>query len=317
MVGQRNYALPIAVLMLFLGALLLVWAVNSFNSEPDGIVIPGATTTGVSNAPQVHMPASIEPPDKTTKLVGTPTGPGPRANAPAQVGPLHDAAARGDLEAFHAQLARGLDVNAPLRGERAERQGMTPLMSAVHSAGPDTVRAIIAAKADVNAMSDDGFTALLVASERGTLANLKLLLEAQANPDLANHAGQTPLMLAARAGSADKVVALLASGASVTPRDQLGNSALAHAAASNADALIMRVLLDAEADASVADLQGVTPLMKAVERGDVDKVVALLNAGAVLDAKDTAGRTALDRAKARTDVSGTKIAGVLEDAGAF
>lgn len=324
--GQRNFALPVAVLLLFLGALLLVWAVNSFNAKPSpvGAGTPTLATNGGGTGLNDGPPPSNKPSTAVSDLAGgSPKLPGAvgaagtRTSSNAEALPLHEAAGRGDLEALKAHLARGLDVNAPLRGQNADRQGMTPLMSAVISAGSETVKALIGLKASVNAKSDDGFTALHFASERGTLANLQALLKADANPELTNQAGETPLMLAARAGSVDKVLALMTAGASVTPRDKMGNSAVAYAAASNADALVVKVLLDADSDPNVADIQGITPLMKAVERGDVQKVVALLNAGAVLRAKDAAGRTAMDRAKSRTDTSGVKITGVLSDAGDF
>ncbi len=343
MTGQRNWHLPTAVLMLFLGGLLLVWAVRSFGVKTPGTPGDGTTTPvadGGRSAKRQGDGMPEPPPGSKTPMVdlggGSPKLPGGISGASGKTGanadalPLHEAASRGDLEGLTAQIAKGVDVNIALRGEKAERQGMTPLMSAVISSGPETVKALLAAKANVHARTDDGFTALHFAAERGVVGNLQELIGAIAKTsppstmtaegwgvDAANKAGETAIMLASRSGSVEKVLALLGAGAGVQQRDQQGATALSLASASNADVLVVRVLLDAEADPNIADAQGVTPLMKAVERGSLPKVVALLNSGAMPLAKDAVGRTAFDRARARTDDAGSKIAGVLTDAGEY
>jgi ankyrin repeat protein len=356
MTGQRNWHLPTAVLMLFVGGLLVVWAVRSFgvkqttpgdgqattvadgrSAKRQGDGLPEAPPAGGGGAGAkqfggAKQPGLVDLGGGSPKLPGGLSGATGKTASNADALPLHEASSRGDLEGLKAQLAKGVDVNIPLRGERAERQGMTPLMSAVISSGPETVKALLGAKADVHARTDDGFTALHFASERGVPGNTQALIEAIAltmppsnlskgvpsagwGVDAVNKAGETPMMLAARSGSVEKVLALLGAGAGVQQRDQQGATALALASASNADALVVRVLLDAEADPNITDAQGVSPLMKAVERGSLPKVVALLNSGAVPMSKDAVGRTAFDRARARTDEAGGKIASVLTDAG--
>ena len=94
------------------------------------------------------------------------------------------------------------------------------------------VKLLIDKGADVNAKTDDGMTALIVAAENGQADVAKLLIDKGAdinvkNPetDSLNNLGFTPLMYAAFWGRMDIVKLLLDKGADLNAKDFKGNTA--------------------------------------------------------------------------------------------
>ena len=67
---------------------------------------------------------------------------------------IHEAAAKGDIEAVKQHLAAGTDVNAKIEG------GGTPLHIATHLGHKEITELLIAKGADVNAKIEDGKTPL-------------------------------------------------------------------------------------------------------------------------------------------------------------
>jgi ankyrin repeat protein len=139
--------------------------------------------------------------------------------------PLIEAAKNGDRAAVRALVSARADVNA------AEADGTTALHWASYRDDLDSVTVLIAAGAKVNAANDLGATPLWIASENGGAALVEALLEAGANPNLTLLLGETPLMLASRTGKAAVVELLLKSGAAVNARAARGQTALMWAAA--------------------------------------------------------------------------------------
>ncbi|MGE3276824.1 MAG: ankyrin repeat domain-containing protein [Vicinamibacterales bacterium] len=136
----------------------------------------------------------------------------------------------------------------------------TPLVDAARQDDIETVRALLAQGADVNAAAPDGATALHWAAYRDDAALVGLLLDAGANAGAANDLRVTPLHLAAANGNATIVDALITRGAAPDPATEAG----------------------------------VTPLMEAARRGSAKVVGALLAKGAAVDARESArGQTAL------------------------
>jgi ankyrin repeat protein len=94
-------------------------------------------------------------------------------------------------------------------------EGVTPLLLAAYRGHRDVVRALLARPdIDVNFSGDTGMTPLLVATKYGRLEVVRLLL---ARPDIdvnfPDDTGMTPLMVAAKNGSLEMVRILLATGA--------------------------------------------------------------------------------------------------------
>lgn len=110
---------------------------------------------------------------------------------PRSFSSIAEAARAGDVAAIRELKANGHDPNAP-----SGVNGWTPLLHAIHTNQPASVRALLAAGADPNRAGSDGMT---------------------------------PLMMAAGYGYADIVRTLIARGADVRRRDEGSDTALDYA----------------------------------------------------------------------------------------
>lgn len=184
---------------------------------------------------------------------------------------LFEAIADGDLRTTIAVLEQ-----SPQLLNEANEGGYTPLMEAVSSmdGSLECIEAIVQFGADVNAMTDEGYTALhmFVGGVNGPSGTgdmpaeiVKVLVNAGANMEVRQHWGWTPLMRAVVEGTVDELRALIDAGGD--PNRLFPNNTLP------------------------AFLRGHTTLMAAI--GDPDKVQLLIDAGANLTAKDNHGQTIL------------------------
>jgi hypothetical protein len=98
------------------------------------------------------------------------------------------------------------------------------LLEAAEAGDLAACKASIAAGANVNCVSPDGWTPLLSAAKDSPQV-VELLLANQANPNLASDRGYTPLMRAAGNGDEEIVIMLLAAGADTLARDCNGKTA--------------------------------------------------------------------------------------------
>jgi ankyrin repeat protein len=158
--------------------------------------------------------------------------------------------------------------------------GDSPVTKAVRTGDLAGLRKLIATRADVNAISSDGSTALLWAAYHSDVDMVKALLAAGAKLEIANNYGVTPLLQASRAGDVAVMEILLKAGADPKHAHPEGETPLM--AASRAGSVPgVRLLLDRGVDVNAADaFQQETALMWASAEGHVDVVDALLNAGA-------------------------------------
>ncbi|MDP7179570.1 MAG: ankyrin repeat domain-containing protein, partial [Verrucomicrobiota bacterium] len=84
---------------------------------------------------------------------------------------IHDAAAKGDIEAVKGFLAAGTNVNARIITNRS-----TPLHKAAYRGHKEVVELLIAKGADVNAIDHDRSTPLHSATYKGHYEIAKLLI---------------------------------------------------------------------------------------------------------------------------------------------
>ena len=110
----------------------------------------------------------------------------------------------------------------------ASGDGGTPLRHAAENGHLDIVKALIAARADVNkAAEDDGGTALLIASQFGHLDVVKALVAApRADVDQVAYRGATPLYVAAHLKRRDIARLLLQRGVKVNKACKDGRTPL-------------------------------------------------------------------------------------------
>jgi uncharacterized protein len=154
------------------------------------------------------------------------------------------------------------------------------LSEAVRAGNRDAVRALIRAKADVNATEPDGATALHWAAQADHLDIVRLLLTNGARVNVTNRYGVTPLSLAAVNGSATMVETLLTAGADPNTVVSRGQTVLMVASRTGHVAAV-RALLDrgAKVDAQ-EDVLAETALTWAAAENHADIVAALLKAKA-------------------------------------
>jgi ankyrin repeat protein len=160
---------------------------------------------------------------------------------------IADAAMSGDAAQVRALLTGGDDVNG------AQGDGMTALHWAARRGDVDVVKMLLAAGANVRAITRLGnYTPLLLASEMGHAAVIDALAGAGADAKVTTASGVTPLMLAAASGQADAVKALLARGADVNAAEPTRGETAVMFAAANRRADVVRALIAAKADVNAA-----------------------------------------------------------------
>ena len=178
---------------------------------------------------------------------------------------LLSAAEKGDKAAVEALLAAKADVNAKTIF------GRTALMQAAFGGHAEVAQALLAAGADVNGGDEHGWTPLIIAASKGHVAVAQMLLAARADVNAKQADGQTALWMAAHHGDIDVVRLLLANGADVNARG------------AGATALILA--------ADIASTK--KEFLPAKGQQAVAVVGALVAAGADVNAKQRDGQTGL------------------------
>ena len=223
---------------------------------------------------------------------------------------LVDAARNHDQSRVRSLLSRKADVNA-----RSE-DGSTALLWAAHWNDVTIADLLIRAHADANLANEFGMTALSRACTNGSAALVELLLEAGANPNTRIATGETPLMTCASTGNADAVRRLIARGADVNAKEPSQKQDALMWAASERHASVVRLLVEAGANPRAHTKKGFTALHFAAREGDIDTVRQLLASGvdinirSVPDAASEPARSADASASGGRSASGTAAAAV-------
>jgi len=158
--------------------------------------------------------------------------------------------------------------------------GDGPVTKAVKDGDLAGLRKLIASRADVNAASSDGSTALLWAAYNNDADMSRALIAAGAKVDVANKYGVTPLLQASRTGDAAVMDVLLKAGADPNRTHPEGETTLMAASRSGSDAAVKLLLTRGVDVNAAAAFQGETALMWAAAEGHTDVVETLLKAGA-------------------------------------
>jgi len=230
---------------------------------------------------------------------------------------LWDAAEAGDSDKAIKLIQASATVDYINEDQKYSR---TPLHEATRHGYLAVAKALIKARANLEAKDTYGATPLNGPAFSGDLAMVKVLVEARANLEASQNDGrlprayETPLDAAAYNGSPDIVKVLVEARANLEGKNKDGSMPLILAADANFQSLDrVKVLVEARANIEAKNSDGRTPLIVAADTGHLDVVQALIKARANIDAKNSDGSTSLIYAASHGHLD---IVKVLLEAGA-
>jgi ankyrin repeat protein len=294
------------------GTTALMWAADQGHAEAVKLLADrGADLTARSNpAPRgrtAYLGKANDPRKSNRALQAAAAGASPEEIArlaskdERQFRPPDEAqSAQGQAQGQAQSQAQAAPPQRRDDGEDASGGGLTPLVYAARANYVETVKALLAAGADINQTSGYGWSPLLVATQNRFYQLGAYLLEQGADPNVANTGGWTPLYLAVdnrnieggdypvRKGDMDHlefIKLLIDKGADVNARvkdstetrtvftnqwlDENGATAFLRASMSS-DLEVMRLLLANGADPKIATVGDVTALQVASGIGWVE-----------------------------------------------
>src|SRR2546428_13026378 len=164
------------------------------------------------------------------------------AGGTAASGDLVEAARNQNQQQVRTLLNQRANVNA------RSGDGSTALLWAAHWNDLETAGLLLHAGADANAANDFRMTPLSQACINGSAALVDLLLKAGANPNTPVATGVPPIMTCAKSGNADAVEMLLARGADVNAKEPAQNQTALMWAAAEHHTRGVGMLIGAKAD---------------------------------------------------------------------
>ncbi len=215
------------------------------------------------------------------------------------------------LTALHHALASPKQLSAEIAAEllvsgaepeRKAKDGYTPLMSAVDSGQIAKLSLVLSERVKIDALADDGRSALTIAAGNGheklverllkagakadggsakitaltqglrasSDETVKFLLDAGADPNRHAADGRKPLMLAARAGLEESVRNLLDKGAEINGRNETDGTTALMWAANNGFKRLVEFLVERGADPSLSAKDGWTAGQAARMAGHIE-----------------------------------------------
>lgn len=204
----------------------------------------------------------------------------PSAEQIAHYQGLHAAAAKGDIMGIAVPLAMGQGSPDP-----RDDDGRTPLIVAAFQKQYTAARALLAAKADPNAMDRQHYDILTIAAVANDLAMLQIAIEGGCSArNITSPYRGTALIAAAHLGHVEVVQRLIGAGAPLDHVNDLGWTALTEAVilgdgGSRYQATV-QALVTAGARLDIPDRSGATPLMLAKNRNYDEIARILADAGA-------------------------------------
>ncbi|WP_300369819.1 ankyrin repeat domain-containing protein [Brachyspira sp.] len=165
----------------------------------------------------------------------------------------------------------------------------------------DTVAALISKKVNVNVLSEDGVTGLMLASHHGHKAVVRLLINSYADVNIADKVGYTALIMAATGGHIDIVKILIKANANLNVRNNYGETAL-HVASYGLHSDIVQTLINNKADVNAVNNDGYNALVMVFMSADKSENMLpvakiLCDNGVNVNNKDRNGRTVLTYVK--------------------
>jgi len=179
---------------------------------------------------------------------------------------LHRAAWHGDVPKLKSLIAAGANLEA------RDARGRTPLHVATHARQREAVKLLAKAGAKLDALEDDRYDAVTIASVADDVPTLALLLSLGASAkQVTSRYDGTALIAAAHLGHDEVVRQLIAAGAPLDHVNNLHWTAAIEAVVLGDGGLrhqrTLAALVDAGANLQLTDRQGNTPLQLAKARG--------------------------------------------------
>lgn len=185
-------------------------------------------------------------------------------------------------------LARWAEV-----GQQFPHQAMRAFVRAAQSYSDSTIQTLCRLGADIDAIGNEGCTALMELVATGNMEATKKLLVHGADVNSSSAMNKmTSLSFAAIQGREDFLVLLLDHGADLELRNLVGYTAL-HSACTENQLLCAALLLERGADSESIAADGRTPILSVTVSGDLDMVSFLIDMGVNINATDPQGDTAL------------------------
>ena len=173
-----------------------------------------------ANQSEAAPPAPVQA--QSPKEPAAHPAPLPAKKAKAATDAFFEAALNGDIQTVEAELAAGVDVNAPT----LDGQNRTALMLAAFNGHTELVVMLIDYGGDLNAADITNRTALMYAASGPFPETVQLLIDKGAKVNIIdNNEKWTALMFAAAEGQAEIVKKLLKAGADTTLKDVDGDTA--------------------------------------------------------------------------------------------
>jgi ankyrin repeat protein len=257
-----------------------------------------------------------------------------------KVVPLHSLAVRNDTEAIELLLAKGADVDAKDYGantalhyaaiydaadaaalliekgadiESRDNYARTPLLlCARERGGPETIRILLQAGANVNARDKFQASSLDLAAWRGKKEVVDLLLDAGACIPSGGREARYLFSEAASHGLGRLFDAVAKAGGDPTFKLSNGGTLL-HSAASGDSIQILDILIAKGLDINLKDNYGWMPLHYAARDGRIENVKRLITKGANINARSIMGQSPLNVAD---EMKQDKVRAVLIEKGA-
>ena len=179
----------------------------------------------------------------------------------------------------------------------------TGLMLACSNKDPQTVEEFLKKGASLELTDmDDGWTALLYASQSGCHICVEKLIEKGANKEAKTIFNETPLRLAAKNNYLDVVKMLIVKKAQIDATNDKGETAL-HLATENNNIEVIKFLIENSANIEAKTDKGETALHIAVKNNSLEIVKLLIENNANTEAKTKQNKTAVYLATTLNHVS--------------
>ena len=154
----------------------------------------------------------------------------------------------------------------------------SPLFLAAEYGHSEVAQLLIDSKVDCNQASNKGASIAYTAAKNGHCNILKVLIKAKADLDIANEDNQTPLMVAAFNGHKKAAQLLIAAKVDLYARNNNSSNAI-YIAAENGHTQVMPLFIEAKADLQLPLEDGTTPLHIVAQNGHAAMIKTLWKAG--------------------------------------